>query len=453
MPKPKMVYICSQCQHQEPKWLGRCPECGKWNTFTLQELVKKTSSAKRKTATSVPLSALEKVEDLRFDSGLSEINRVLGGGIMKGSTVLLGGEPGIGKSTLMLQLAASIKTKGRVLYISGEESPGQLKMRAQRLNISSEHIEILAETELSSILCTLEHIKPVLIIVDSIQTLHSPDIGPIPGSVNQIKYISHELGDWAKTHTAALFLVGHVTKEGIIAGPKVIEHMVDTVLSFDIAQSDIRILRANKNRFGSIDEIGLFRMTERGLLQVQDPSSMFLEKRQGAFPPGVVVTPVYEGSRVLLIEIQSLVVPAKGGISRVFSDRIDARVVSKAAAVLEKHLNLQFTNLDIYINVAGGIQLKEVGIELPLCLSLYSARFNTPLPAQLVAVGEVSLAGEIRPIAHLDKRLKTARDLGFFRLIAPKNAQNQENSPPMDYKTVTTVKQAVQNLFIKKSTE
>ena len=430
MAKKSTTYVCSACEHEESKWLGRCPECGSWNTLS-----EKLAPVKGKPAgdaqVSIPLSAVETREALRLDSGLGELNRVLGGGIMKGSAILIAGEPGIGKSTLMLQVAAAVKTNGRVLYVSGEESPGQIRLRADRLGIRSERIEVFSTTELAAVLGTCERVKPVAIIVDSAQTLYSQDIGSVPGTVNQLKLCSQELSAWAKGHGSALFLVGHVTKEGYIAGPKVIEHMVDTVLYFETGSGEIRILRSAKNRFGSVDEIGIFRMAEQGLEQVDNPAALFLTERDKECPPGVAVAPVYEGSRILLVEIQSLVVPAKGGISRVFSERIDSGRVSRMAAVLEKHLKVRLSDQDLYVNVGGGIHIGEVGIDLPLSLSLYSARINQPVPPGTATIGEVSLAGEIHPIAHLERRARTVQEMSFGRLIHPPVKEGQGVAPPI----------------------
>jgi DNA repair protein RadA/Sms len=408
------------CQHQEPKWLGRCPECGSWNSFrqTSQEPASR-GACRPEEPRPVPLSAVEAREGLRFDAGIEEINRVLGGGIMKGSAVLVAGEPGTGKSTLMLQLASRVDTRGRILYVSGEESPAQVRLRAERLGIEGGRIELFSGTELAAVLRACEQLKPVLLIVDSIQTLHSEDIGTMPGTVNQVRLCSQELADWAKAHGAALFLVGHVTKEGFIAGPKIVEHLVDTVLHVETGSSGIRVLRAAKNRFGTVDEIGIFQMDERGLVQVSNPAALFLTPRTGAQPPGVVAAPVFEGSRVLLVEIQSLAVPAKGGISRVFSDRIDAGRVSRMAAVLERHLQARLSDQDLYVNVGGGIRVAEVGIELPLAVALYSARINQPVPALTAVVGEVSLAGEVHSVPHMDKRLRAVREMSFTRLVHP----------------------------------
>jgi DNA repair protein RadA/Sms len=350
---------------------------------------------------------------MRLDTGIEEMNRVLGGGLMRGSSVLVGGEPGIGKSTLMLQLAARVAAPGRSLYVSGEESPGQLRMRADRLRVSSERIEVLAETELTAIVQVLEKVKPVLIIVDSLQTLYTRELNALPGTVNQIKVCTQELVDWARSRGSGLLLVAHVTKEGTIAGPKLVEHLVDTVLSFEQASAEVRTLQAVKNRFGSVDEMGFFRMTEEGLDEVTDASSLFLTRREGEIPPGVAVAPVFEGSRVLLVEIQALTVPAKSGISRIYSDRIDAGRVARMAAVLEKHLGLHLAEHDIYVNVAGGLRVAEVGVELPLAMALYSARVSSPLPAATAVVGEVSLTGESARGARAGKtRTRLPRD-GF----------------------------------------
>jgi DNA repair protein RadA/Sms len=383
---------------------------------------------------------------MRLDTGIAEMNRVLGGGLMRGSSVLMGGEPGTGKSTLMLQLAARLQARGRTLYVSGEESPGQLRMHADRIGVSSERIEVVSETELTAIMQVLEQVKPVLIIVDSVQTLYTREVNALPGSVNQIKVCTQELVDWARTRGAALLLVAHVTKEGVIAGPKLIEHLVDTVISFEQATTEIRTLQAVKNRFGSVDEIGFFRMTETGLVEVADATSLFLTRRQGGNPPGVAVAPVFEGSRVLLVEIQSLTVPAKSGISRIYSDRIDGGRVARVAAVLEKHLGLHLAEHDIYVNVAGGIRIAEVGVELPLALALYSARTGAALPADTAVTGEISLTGEIRAVPGIEKRARACRDMGFASLMGPGGA-GVETPETGAFRAVEMVKDAVRLAF------
>ncbi len=423
MAKSKNLFECTSCGHQEPRWLGRCPECGTWNSFTevsgAETAARPVAAKDRPTALPVPLASIETRDGMRLDTGIGEMNRVLGGGLMRGSSVLVGGEPGIGKSTLMLQLAARAGSAGRSLYVSGEESPGQLRMRADRIGASSARIEVLAETELTAIMQVLQQVKPVIVIVDSLQTLYTREIGALPGTVSQIRACTQELVEWARSRGAGLLLVAHVTKEGTIAGPKLVEHLVDTVLAFEQASAEVRTLQAVKNRFGSVDEIGFFRMTDTGLAEVEDASRLFLTQRDGDVPAGVAVAPVFEGSRSLLVEIQALTVPAKSGISRIYSDRIDAGRVARMAAVLEKHLGLHLAEHDIYVNVAGGIRVAEVGVELPLALALHSARTGVALPAGLAVIGEVSLTGEIRPVPGLEKRLRACRELGFGRLLGP----------------------------------
>lgn len=418
------VYRCSSCGHEEPKWLGRCPECGEWNTLAEAPVARVGGGTGVRGGTAVerslPLSSVDPDQGSRIPSGIGELDRVLGGGIMKRSAVLVGGEPGIGKSTLLLQAAASCGVQGRVLYVSGEESAGQIRMRADRLGLDGSRVELLCTGRLEEIQRTLDEVKPVLVVVDSAQTLYASEVGIVPGTVNQMKYCAHELISWIKERDAALFLVAHVTKEGAIAGPKTLEHMVDTVLYFEQNDADSRFLRAAKNRFGSVDEIGIFTMGERGLEPVDDPSSLFLVRREGGLPPGIAVAAVLEGSRALLVEIQALVVPAKGSMSRVFSDRIDAARVARVAAVLEKHLSIRLSDHDLYVNVAGGIRIAEVGAELALAAALHSARTGLALPARCAIAGELSLAGELRPVRRLAGRIKAAKSLGFDSFVGPK---------------------------------
>jgi DNA repair protein RadA/Sms len=437
--KERILYTCQKCGHEEPKWLGRCPSCGAWNTL----LESAPARERRKAApagTSVPLSAIEVSDTARLRTGLEEMDRVLGGGLMQGSAVLVGGEPGIGKSTLMLQLASGLEGGARVLYVSGEESAAQLRLRADRLGVTRDRVEVLCETGLEPIREAMARLRPALTIVDSVQTLASAEASSPPGTVTQIRLCAQELANAVKATGSSLCLVGHVTKEGLIAGPKVVEHLVDTVLYFDQSDSDLRFLRCSKNRFGSTEEVGIFRMTEKGLLAVADPASLFLEHRQGAPPAGVAVSPVFEGSRVLLVELQSLMVAAKGGLSRVFSDRIDGRRVSRIAAVLEKHLKVPLSSEDIYVNVAGGLRIAEVGIDLALALSLYGSRTGLALPAGLAVLGEVSLAGEVRRVPQLERRIRTALDMGFGRVIGPVPA---EGPAPAGYEPAASVAEAV----------
>jgi DNA repair protein RadA/Sms len=421
-----LIFKCSSCGHEEPKWLGRCPECGEWNTLL------ETTVFPARTATgrgsegetppqSFPLSSVDPMEGKRISSGIEELDRVLGGGIMKNSAILLGGEPGIGKSTLLLQAAAAAETKGRILYISGEESAGQVRMRADRIGAGSlERIELCCTGRMEDILVILNAAKPVLIMADSAQTLHTDEAGPAPGTINQMKFCAYELISWVKEHDAALFLAAHVTKDGLISGPKTLEHMVDTVLYFEqggnsgeAGNADCRFLRAVKNRFGSVDEIGIFTMGEKGLAEVADPSLLFLVRREGTIPAGIATAAVLEGSRSLLVELQALTVPAKGSISRVFSGSIETNRVSRVAASLEKYLGLRLSDQDLYVNVAGGIRINEVGIELALAAALYSARTGLSLPGKTAIAGELSLAGEVLPVRRRQVREKTAAGLGF----------------------------------------
>ena len=463
MAKKKIVFECIECGHQAPKWLGRCPSCGNWNT--MEQMVNSGSSASgnsiNNTQTpglsskgSVMLQDIDISEVPRFGSGFTEVDRVLGGGIMRGSAILLGGEPGIGKSTLMMQIAGSTRlnknsvSSGKILYISGEESASQLKMRANRLGVKSEKIEILIESDLNRILDVLDKSKPELIILDSIQTVVSEEAGKVPGTVNQVKFCGHSLISWSKNNNAAIFFIAHVTKEGVIAGPKIVEHMVDTVLYFDHSNSGIRFVRAAKNRFGSVDELGLFTMEENGLQEVKDPSTLFLIQRDDGMPPGISAVPVFEGSRALMVEIQALTVPAKSGFSRIYSDRIDNNRVSRIAAVLEKNMSLRFSDQDIYINVAGGMKLNEVGIELALACALYSARTNIPFPKETAVAGEISLAGEIRPTAHMERRIKTAIEMGFKKFIGPNPVETPyRTSLNGIYKGASNISESIKLIF------
>jgi DNA repair protein RadA/Sms len=461
MAKNKTVFECIECGHQDPKWLGRCPSCGKWNT--MEQLSVTTNSGSTGSGNISPglsskgtvmLHDVSTGETSRFSSGFTEVDRVLGGGIMRGSAILLGGEPGIGKSTLMMQIAGSIqssgtsKSSGKILYISGEESSSQLKMRSDRLGIKSEKIELLIESDLGKIITVLENSKPELIIMDSIQTIVSEEAGKVPGTVNQVKFCGHSLISWSKNNNAAVFFIAHVTKEGVIAGPKIVEHMVDTVLYFDHSNSGIRFVRAAKNRFGSVDELGLFTMEATGLKEVKDPSSLFLIQRDDGMPPGIAAVPVFEGTRAIMVEIQALTIPAKSGFSRIYSDRIDNNRVSRIAAVLEKNMNLRFADQDIYVNVAGGMKLNEVGIELALACALYSARTGISFPKETAVAGEISLAGEIRPTVHMERRIKTAIEMGYKKFIGPVPVETlHARSESGIYKGFVNISESIKAIF------
>ena len=419
-------YRCSNCGYTQPRWLGRCPECGEWNS--LEEIIidkNNISPAGRGSEAvekqkPVGLASVKAQENSRLSTGIDEFDRVLGGGATKRSAILLGGEPGIGKSTLLLQTAASVAHSGAaVLYISGEESAAQIKERADRLELSCNGISILCTSRLEDSLDALDSLNPAFVIIDSIQTIYSAEAGIIPGTVNQLKYCANEFISWAKERDTVLIMTAHVTKEGTIAGPKSLEHMVDTVISFERNADDIRFLHAQKNRFGSVDEIGIFSMSEKGLAPVLNPASLFLTQRKENQPAGVACTPVFEGSRVFLVEIQALTVPAKASVSRIYSEKIDSGRVARVAAVIEKRCGLCFSDQDIYVNVAGGIKLSESAIDAALATALYSARTDIAVKNGTAVFGELSLAGEIRPVTKAKQRAKAAESLGFTQIIAP----------------------------------
>lgn len=450
--KATTIYKCSECNYTQPTWLGRCPDCGSWNT--MEECLLDPNSVSQAfglTATEkvkpVPLESISSQENARLVTNIPEFDRVLGGGAMKRSAILIGGEPGIGKSTLLLQTAATIahnasaskNSDKKVLYVSGEESAAQIKNRAVRLDLTPAGIEILCTMRLEDIKDALNSLNPLFVIIDSIQTVYSVEAGLVPGTINQLKYCANELVGWVKERDSVLIMSAHVTKEGSIAGPKSLEHMVDTVISFERSDDEVRFLRANKNRFGSVDELGIFSMTEKGLEGVQDPSTMFITKRVGSTPAGIANAAVFEGSRTFIVEIQALTVPAKSSISRVYSDKIDSARVARVAAVLEKRTGIRFSDQDLYINVAGGVRLTESSIDAALAASLYSARTDIQIPENTVITGELSLAGEIRPVSRLKQRIKTAVDLGFKTVLAPE----VEGSA----KKIGTIKEMIKTLF------
>ena len=448
MAKKSIVFTCSACGYTQPKWLGRCPNCGAWNT--LEETADESASLKNpfkqssgKTETNIPLSKVQSQDAERLTTGLSEFDRVLGGGAIKRSAILIGGEPGIGKSTLLLQTAAQCGKK--VLYVSGEESAGQIRGRADRLKLDVDNVEVLCTANVKTIEAVLNKVNPIFVIIDSLQTLFHEDAGFIPGTINQLKYCAFELINWVKDRDAVLFFSAHVTKEGSIAGPKVVEHLVDTVISFERNDEDLRFLRANKNRFGSVDELGIFEMSEHGLLPVDNTASLFLTSKASNLPVGAAIVPVFEGSRVFL-----LTVPAKSSLSRVFSDRVEPARVSRIAAVLEKRIGLTFSDQDIYVNVAGGIRLRESASDLALAVALYSARTGL-LPSESACyVGEISLAGEIRPVKKAALRLKMAATLGLPKIYLPENRDaetEQSEQASIAQSVVANLKEVIVRAF------
>ena len=438
-------YRCSNCGYTQPRWLGRCPECGEWNS--LEEIIidkNNVSPAGRGSEAvekqkPVGLASIKAQENTRLSTGMDEFDRVLGGGATKRSAILLGGEPGIGKSTLLLQTAASLANAGTsVLYISGEESAAQIKERADRLNLNCKGINILCTSRLEDSLDALDSLNPTFVIIDSIQTIYSAEAGIIPGTANQLKYCANEFIGWVKERDCVLIMTAHVTKEGSIAGPKSLEHMVDTVISFERNSDDIRFLHAQKNRFGSVDEIGIFSMSEKGLEPVINPASLFLTIRKENQPAGVACTPVFEGSRVFLVEIQALTVAAKASLSRIYSEKIDSGRVARIAAVIEKRCGLCFSDQDIYVNVAGGIRLSESSIDAALAVALYSARTDIPVKNGTVVFGELSLAGEVRPVTKTKQRIKATEGLGFTEILSPADEEN---------KGISDIKTLIKTLF------
>jgi DNA repair protein RadA/Sms len=421
MAKVQSRYVCQNCAYASPRWVGRCPNCSEWNTF-VEELSQKASPRKPVgAATPVALSSVDTAVDERIPSSIAEVDRVLGGGIVRGSVVLVGGDPGVGKSTLMLQLAAGLKNQV-VLYISGEESARQIKLRADRLSVrDASKLLVLSETNVDVIAELIERSPPDLIIVDSIQTMFRPQFESSPGSVAQVREASAIFTRIAKEKGIPVFLIGHVTKEGVIAGPKVIEHLVDTVLQFEgERQYAYRILRAIKNRFGSTNEIGVFEMREAGLEEVKNPSEVFLSERSFGSSGSAVVASI-EGTRPILIEVQALVTPTSYGVPQRNTTGFDYRRLGLLIAVLEKRLGMALGQFDVFVNIAGGIRVDEPAVDLGIGMSIISSLRDRAIDSQTVTVGEIGLSGEVRTVGQLEKRVQEAAKLGFQRIIVPKN--------------------------------
>ena len=434
MAKNQTVFVCSNCGNESPKWLGKCPACNSWNTFCEEKIVTSKVSGEKK-AVSAEVKKLNSVEIekySRYKTGYEELDRVLGGGLVQGSLVLLGGEPGIGKSTLILQICDKIKVNGSVLYISGEESATQIKMRADRLNINNENILFLGETCIETIENTLESVKPDFIIIDSIQTMYSEQLQAAAGSVSQVREITARIMQMCKRKNITTILIGHVTKDGNIAGPRVLEHMVDTVLYLEGERYfSYRILRGVKNRFGSTNEVGLFEMREEGLCEIENPSEILISERDGN-PSGSVIVASLEGTRPMLIEIQALLAPTAFGMPRRTGIGVDYNRMALLMAVLEKRAGLHISNYDAYINVVSGIKIDEPAVDLGIALAIASNFKNVPLPKDLVVVGEIGLTGEIRSVNSLEKRVKEAEKMGFKTFVVPESGKKQ-----IKYKTTS----------------
>ena len=421
----KIVFVCRECGATSPKWLGKCPDCGCWNTYDEEEIKEKKnlSSVNKKFETknkAEKFSELQMPEYIRTKTGMQELDRVLGGGLVDSSVVLLSGEPGIGKSTLLLQICQELSKTRRVLYVSGEESRGQLKLRAERLNIKGESIYLLTETDPDVIISECDELKPDVIIMDSVQTMASENLSSAPGSITQVREGAMTLINYAKSSGAAVFIVGHVNKEGGISGPKILEHMVDAVLYFEGERTNsYRIIRAIKNRFGSTNEIGVFEMGDRGLIEIPNPSEVIIAERPKN-TSGSCAGCVMQGTRPIISEIQSLVTKTVYPTGKRTSDGFDYNRMCLLIAVLEKRMGLKFYENDVYLNVAGGIHLDEPSADLSIAMALISGITDRVIPDELIAFGEIGLSGEVRAVSHIEYRVKEAIRLGFTKIVLPK---------------------------------
>ncbi|WP_047154526.1 DNA repair protein RadA [Aneurinibacillus tyrosinisolvens] len=450
MAKYKSKYVCQECGYETPKWMGKCPGCGSWNTLVeeLEERTRSGATARKGPSSSARLAPITSIigeDEPRLDTNMSELNRVLGGGVVPGSLVLVGGDPGIGKSTLLLQTSQQLANKNhKVLYISGEESAKQIKLRAERLGANSDNLYVLAETDLFLVEQQISELMPAVVIMDSIQTIFHPDVTSAPGSVAQVRECTAHLMKLAKTKEIAILIVGHVTKQGAIAGPRLLEHMVDSVLYFEGERHNTyRILRAVKNRFGSTNEIGIFEMVEQGLVEVTNPSELFLSERSMGVAGSTVVASM-EGTRPVLVEMQALVTPTGFATPRRMATGVDHNRIAMIMAVLEKRVGLLLQNQDAYVNVAGGVRLDEPAIDLAVAVSLASSFRDKQTRPYDVVIGEVGLTGEVRGVSRIEQRVKEAQKLGFKRIIIPaKNATGWEHPEGIEVVGVQTVSDAL----------
>ena len=448
MAKAKTLFYCTECGNETPKWQGRCSACGAWNTIVEQPAAETKKKAAAGAAAAIrtprPISEIEATDELRFHTGMNELDRVLGGGAVQGSLVLVGGAPGIGKSTLMLQICDNLCRFSKVLYVSGEESERQIKLRAQRLGIRDEGLYLYSETNLDDIVASVEALKPDVLIVDSIQTIYNGDSNSSPGSVAQIKECTMTLMHVAKGLGVTVFVVGHINKEGSLAGPKVLEHMVDCVLHFEGEEhNSYRILRAAKNRFGATNEIGVFEMGDQGLTEVPNPSEALLSGRPQD-TPGSCVTCVMEGVRPVLAEVQALLTPSGYGTSRRSSNGFDYNRAMMQLAVLEKRGGLMVSNCDFYVNVIGGLNVSEPAADLALIIALASSFRDKPVPYDLAAIGEVGLTGELRAVHALNQRLSEVRRLGFTKCLIPARNSGKLIVPEgLELIKVSNIRQAI----------
>ncbi|MFT9031452.1 DNA repair protein RadA [Leuconostoc pseudomesenteroides] len=435
MAKVKTQFICTNCGFVSARYLGRCSNCGEWGTLVEEKIQPETNDRKSRVSLDGRTAKVEKINEVtseatpRVATQLKELNRVLGGGVVPGSMVLIGGDPGIGKSTLLLQVSGQLAQAGRVLYVTGEESATQVKLRADRLGVGHDEFYLYPETDMTAIKKQIESLQPDFVVIDSVQTMQEPDITSAIGSVSQIREVTADLLQIAKTNNISIFIVGHVTKDGAIAGPKILEHMVDTVLYFEgDSHYKYRILRAVKNRFGATNELGIFEMRDGGLIEVANPSEIFLEERlAGATGSAIVVA--LEGSRPILVELQALVTPTVFGNAQRTAAGLDRNRVSLIMAVLEKRANLLLQNQDAYLKAAGGVKLDEPAIDLAIAIAIASSYYDKESQSSDVFIGEIGLTGEVRSVADIEGRLKEAKKLGFKRAIVPKNNLNVITKP------------------------
>ncbi len=445
--KVKIKYVCNNCGYESPNWLGKCPSCGEWNSFVEEKATKnKSVKAKSERAEVVPLNGEIKEESKRIITGLGEFDRTLGGGLMPGSLVLIGGDPGIGKSTLVMQAASKSKVKS--LYVTGEESVNQINLRANRLGIASENVFLLAETDYEKIEETALELKPQILIIDSIQTVYDSKIENAPGTVTQLRQVTTELMRLSKENNITTIIIGHVTKDGMIAGPKILEHIVDTVLQFEGEKNhSFRILRALKNRFGNTNEIGVFEMTEKGLRQVENPSEVFLNQKEKELP-GSVITASLEGSRAVLIEVQALTTYSNYGNPQRVATGFDYKRLAILLAVLDKRTGLRAGYHNVFVNIAGGLKIFEPAIDLAVCTAIASSMKDKIIPDDTLVLGEVGLGGEIRTVSNIEKRISEAFKLGLKKIILPKGNLKSVNKANMELIPVTDISEVFYKLNI-----
>ena len=456
MAKAKTIFVCSNCGYESAKWLGKCPACNEWNSFYEEKVAgssgNTSSSNKSNKEKAVPrkLKEVEGIETARTSTGIGELDRVLGGGLVKGSLVLVGGEPGIGKSTLILQLCDKVKGEGKVLYVSGEESAEQVKIRADRLNINNDDLMFLGETNIDSIEDAIISINPKLVIIDSIQTMYSEEITSAAGTVSQVREITARIMRMCKDNGITTIIIGHVTKDGNIAGPRVLEHMVDTVLYIEGERYfSYRILRGVKNRFGSTNEVGMFEMKNEGMVEITNPSSILISERNDN-PAGSVIVASMEGTRPLLIELQALTTPSVFGIPKRTANGIDYNRLAVLIAVIEKRAGIGLGTQDVYLNVVSGIRIAEPAVDLGVVLACTSSYKNVSIPQDVVAIGEVGLTGEVRAVNMIEKRLKEAERLGFKKCIIPEsNKKLLKENFKLDIIGVRNINEAIKGLQLK----